>query len=922
MLPAIAGILQIHAQQGPTVSSPALPALNGTNAGNFWSRAGNTLVSGTNNIFGTLWNSEVYHYTGGTLKFTTTVNNGLTNQSIGYNFNTVAKTGDGISVAAGVGSDTRASIDLFTSTQNETYFRMDGTSLMQTRASRMEHIANLNGFWYNATGNGANNANGQFIPQYIWNITGNERGRLGSNGFWHFGNNAINANNTIEIESSALSPYGLTGSGLRFTNLTSANATIPNTNNGVNNRKVLTVDQNGDVVLTDAGTAGNNGISVTNLGFAQLGVDCNSTVQEKIANSLTSNRMIHLAGNNMIFADGGRVGIGIGLLNCNVGNKLEITSGPGMPYYLTGAAGTGSSGLRLTFLTSAKTPIANGFNGVDNTKVLSVDANGDVVLVNASGGNLGNTCGATQQNPLLNDWEIPMNGKNYTFSDPLTTLNYGQNTVRIGSACNSPLFNAKLEVIRNVTSFPNTIHTLVGVGSINSDNFPSLVVGDKSYAGYFVSDGGSSIAPTNYSNYGVVGIAKDARVNYGGYFEAKGTKSMGYGIFAKAASSTTNPGGGSLAGYFDGDVIVNGPFSNFSNQILSDKNIKTAITPINSNIDLINKLRPVSFKYDNTYAPQLRVDNNLSYGFIAQEVGAVLPELIKSINIPEELDTLGNIINPAKTLATLNYDGLIPFAIGGIQELNAKQKEMQASIDKINLSDAQVKTNVNTFNALATVKTLSPVKYNFTNANVPQLNFKPNTDYGFIAQQMETVYPELVDTVRVDATYDSLGVVVNPARVLKTVNYKAMTALLVRSVQEQQQTIDSLRNTQNAILQQLAALAAQINSCCSTTTSRNGNTNINQLDVELSDKDAIVLNQNVPNPFAEQTIITYNVPTNVVKAQLLFYNAEGKLIQTVDITTRGKGKINVFANDLSSGLYHYTLVVDGKVADSKKMIRE
>ena len=183
--------------------------------------------------------------------------------------------------------------------------------------------------------------------------------------------------------------------------------------------------------------------------------------------------------------------------------------------------------------------------------------------------------------------------------------------------------------------------------------------------------------------------------------------------------------------------------------------------------------------------------------------------------------------------------------------------------------------------------------------------------------------------MRVAATYDSAGVVINPSKVLKTVNYKAMSALLVRSIQEQQSTIDSLRNVNskqdsinNAVQQQLANLASLIDGCCHASSSRQSNSGINQLDIELSDKDVIVLNQNVPNPFAEQTTITYNVPASVTKAQLIFFNTNGQVIQTVDIKTRGKGKVNVFASDLSSGLYNYSLVADGKVIDSKKMVRE
>lgn len=84
----------------------------------------------------------------------------------------------------------------------------------------------------------------------------------------------------------------------------------------------------------------------------------------------------------------------------------------------------------------------------------------------------------------------------------------------------------------------------------------------------------------------------------------------------------------------------------------------------------------------------------------------------------------------------------------------------------------------------------------------------------------------------------------------------------------------------------------------------------------------MVLDQNVPNPFAEQTIITFNLPENTGSAQMLFYNIEGKLINSVDLTQKGKGQLTVFANDLSNGIYTYALVVDGKVMDTKKMQKQ
>ncbi|MEO9258424.1 MAG: T9SS type A sorting domain-containing protein, partial [Crocinitomicaceae bacterium] len=92
--------------------------------------------------------------------------------------------------------------------------------------------------------------------------------------------------------------------------------------------------------------------------------------------------------------------------------------------------------------------------------------------------------------------------------------------------------------------------------------------------------------------------------------------------------------------------------------------------------------------------------------------------------------------------------------------------------------------------------------------------------------------------------------------------------------------------------------------------------------VDLNDNENIVLDQNVPNPFAESTIISYSIPASVQKAQIHFYNLSGRLMKVVDITDRGAGQLNVFGQDLSSGVYTYTLVADGRIIDTKKMVKE
>ena len=77
-----------------------------------------------------------------------------------------------------------------------------------------------------------------------------------------------------------------------------------------------------------------------------------------------------------------------------------------------------------------------------------------------------------------------------------------------------------------------------------------------------------------------------------------------------------------------------------------------------------------------------------------------------------------------------------------------------------------------------------------------------------------------------------------------------------------------------------------------------------------------------PNPFAEGVTIKYFVPEGTSNAQILFYDALGRQIKTVDIITKGAGSLNVYANDLTNGIYSYTLVIDGRIIDTKKMVKQ
>jgi hypothetical protein len=162
---------------------------------------------------------------------------------------------------------------------------------------------------------------------------------------------------------------------------------------------------------------------------------------------------------------------------------------------------------------------------------------------------------------------------------------------------------------------------------------------------------------------------------------------------------------------------------------------------------------------------------------------------------------------------------------------------------------------------------------------------------------------------------------------VKMVNYAGLIPVLIDGIKEQKAQVDAQTKQNDDLKKQLDnqqkqidELKALITSCCSAGNSEGAKTK--SQGVNLSDKNVIVLNQNVPNPFAESTVISYSIPSDFSKAQILFTTADGKLIKVIDITEKGDGRLNVFANDLSNGMYSYSLVIDGKVQDTKKMIKQ
>jgi len=53
---------------------------------------------------------------------------------------------------------------------------------------------------------------------------------------------------------------------------------------------------------------------------------------------------------------------------------------------------------------------------------------------------------------------------------------------------------------------------------------------------------------------------------------------------------------------------------------------------------------------------------------------------------------------------------------------------------------------------------------------------------------------------------------------------------------------------------------------------------------------------------------------------IYIYNMSGMQIKSISIPEKGYGTITINGSDLQAGMYLYTLIVDGKEVDTKRMI--
>ena len=208
-------------------------------------------------------------------------------------------------------------------------------------------------------------------------------------------------------------------------------------------------------------------------------------------------------------------------------------------------------------------------------------------------------------------------------------------------------------------------------------------------------------------------------------------------------------------------------------------------------------------------------------------------------------------------------------------------------------SDAKYKTNISPLNnSLSNIMKLKGVEYNWKSTQYPSKQFDELKHSGFIAQELMEVLPNSVIKDK-DGDY--------------AVDYNSVIPVLTEAIKEQQKQIEN----QQAQIEELKKLVAQNGS------KNSGATGIGEANKSIDG----YLAQNTPNPFSNSTEIKYQLPKAAQTAMLGIYDLNGKQIRMFPINTeQNSGSITVQANDLQAGMYLYSLVVDGKAFDTKRMV--
>jgi hypothetical protein len=220
-----------------------------------------------------------------------------------------------------------------------------------------------------------------------------------------------------------------------------------------------------------------------------------------------------------------------------------------------------------------------------------------------------------------------------------------------------------------------------------------------------------------------------------------------------------------------------------------------------------------------------------------------------------------------------------------IRNLGDSRSFYTSKLLKLNakLYDKQVKSSAANNDEVAVMVQSGKIKQEDAAKALTELNERNKDEYksefGFIAQEVRELFPELVE----EAKDGSLAV-----------NYIGLIPIMLESIKELKQEVERLGNADISIRSTTASSV-------------------------IDSRAEPILYQNTPNPFTEKTAIRFALPSSFNSAHIYIFNMQGALLKQIALS-KGQTNIVISGSDLSAGMYLYSLIVDNREIDTKRMI--
>ncbi len=233
-------------------------------------------------------------------------------------------------------------------------------------------------------------------------------------------------------------------------------------------------------------------------------------------------------------------------------------------------------------------------------------------------------------------------------------------------------------------------------------------------------------------------------------------------------------------------------------------------------------------------------------------------------------------------------------------------------------SDKRLKKNIKTYKeGLDLILKMQPISYEYNGEAGTKAGKK---QIGVLAQELQKIAPSMVKKyTHIDSGDNGIEYVDGVPEGLKfnrteeeylSINTSSLKWIMVNAFKEQQEIIESQADEISTLKERLNKIETLLNN--------NTDVQTTTQTVELSMKGELAQNQ--PNPFNKLTTIKYTLPGGTQNAKMQIVDMNGRILKIVQLANNQDGQVIIKAGELDAGTYTYSLIIDGRILNTKKMV--